>query len=149
MNRAWIVIGAVYSLVFQANCEEHQHVSATYLYPHAHFYKIEELCRQLWTDVEMAVSNTSFLENIRSESSSFKNQLVSLSRLVHLLVHDSENFYLPEDVAYLIIIVGMLAAKFKEIDKDIVNDDDQKTIEYAQNDLMDLFTTISSCVSIT
>jgi hypothetical protein len=149
MKRAWMVIGAVYSLVVHANCEEHQHVSSTYLYPHAHFYKVEELCRQLWTDVDMAITNTSFLENILSESNSFKNQLVYLSRLVHLLVHDTENFYLPEDVAYLIIIVGMLAAKFKHIDKDIINADDQKIMEYAQRDLMDLFITISSCVSVT
>jgi hypothetical protein len=119
------------------------HLPTHYLTPQRDFYHVEIACQQLWNDLELMQTNPSFAQQITTNLYLLHNQCTFLYQSVVKLERTStDEFYLPEDIQYLLIMVGLIAAKYKHICS-IINFDEHcieqllQTARYSLSDLLE------------
>lgn len=88
--------------------------SLDYLYPQRYFYQVESTSKELWSDLDLLVSDTSSRAHIMEKKSSY---LYDQFRKVHKSVrnfvdHEKKaNTYLADDVKYLVAIFDCIQEK--------------------------------------
>ncbi|OQA36078.1 MAG: hypothetical protein BWY54_00254 [Candidatus Dependentiae bacterium ADurb.Bin331] len=89
------------------------HVCADYLYPYSSFHKVESICKNMWSDLDLFLTHEPF-EQLLEKAPVLCAEIEQLLTAVKSLSRNEKETesYLPEDILYLMRMIGVLANKY-------------------------------------
>jgi len=92
--------------------------SLDYLYPQKSFHQIESLSKELWSDLNLLLSDSDAQEKIMQDNETYiYEQVLKLSKAVdNLILNEAEaRIYLTEDIQYLVAILECVESKHEQL----------------------------------
>lgn len=89
------------------------HLCVDYLYPYSSFHKVESMCKSMWSDLDLFLTHEPF-EQLLQKTPLLCAEIEQLLAAVKSLVRNEQETesYLPEDIIYIMRLVGVLANKY-------------------------------------
>jgi hypothetical protein len=91
--------------------------SLDYLYPQRHFYQVESTSKELWSELDLILSDSEARIQCIEKSNLMFDQFKKMHKTINSFVsHEKEaNTYLADDVEYLLGILDCIEEKFLKI----------------------------------
>ncbi len=91
--------------------------SLDYVYPQRHFYHVESASKELWSELDLLISNADARKQLIEQSDHVYDQCKKMHKAIRTFVsYEKEaNTYLADDVEYLLGILDCIEEKFFQV----------------------------------